>query len=58
MASESRQTIIIRVKTHTKWAAQRAAKADRQTLTDYIIGLINRDQIERNANDSRKEPRA
>ena len=50
MASTPKDTIIVRVKRHTKWAATRAARADRITLTQYIINLINEDQINRDVN--------
>jgi uncharacterized protein (DUF1778 family) len=57
MAS-ARDTIIIRVKSATKWAARRAAKADKVTLTDYIINLIHRDNTERNGVTGKWEPDA
>ena len=47
MASEPKDTIIVRVKRYTKWAARRAAKSDQITLTQYIIKLIHEDQSKR-----------
>ena len=48
MTSEPKDTIIVRVKRNTKWAARRAAKSDQITLTQYIIKLIHEDQSKRN----------
>jgi uncharacterized protein (DUF1778 family) len=44
MASASKDTIIIRVKSSTKKAAKRAAKTDKLTLTEYLTRLILKDQ--------------
>jgi uncharacterized protein (DUF1778 family) len=57
MASEPKDTIIVRVKRHTKWAARRAAKAENVTLTKYIIDLIHADAAERSGVDGRKFPK-
>lgn len=45
MASKAKDTIIVRVKSHTKRVARRQATADGVTLTQYIISLIHADEL-------------
>jgi uncharacterized protein (DUF1778 family) len=53
MASQAKDVIIIRVKPAIKWAARRAAKAQKQNLTEYISELIVSDNIGRDTNGRR-----
>lgn len=54
--STAKDVIVVRVKPATKWAAKRAAKADRVTLSKYVVNLIHEDQINRDVNGNFSAP--
>jgi hypothetical protein len=56
MPSESKDTIIIRVKPAVKRAARRGAKANICNLTDYIVDLITKDDESRQEKERVHEP--
>jgi uncharacterized protein (DUF1778 family) len=55
MPSESKDTIIIRVKPAVKRAARRGAKAEKVNLTAFLVSLIERYDVANQAPLSEKE---
>jgi hypothetical protein len=54
MASKAKDTIIVRLPVSTKWAARRAATADKITMTEYISRLIWSDAEKRAGNGAKQ----